>query len=653
VWCSCPDARNRSQDQGKITARNEQEARLKVFLAGRIAVEAEGVVIDERHFPGRQGRLLFAYLVAEHGRPVPRDELAYVLWGDAPPATWDKALSVLVSKLRGVLAESGVDGASALTAAFGCYQLDLPKGTWVDVLAAESATKDAEEFLEADELESATAAAALAESVARSPFLPGDDGPWVEEKRRELAEVRARALSSLAETSLRTEKAAEAVRWAALAVEAEPFRESGYRRLMEAHVASGNRGEALRVYERCRRLLADELGAYPSPETESIYRSLLEAPSARAVPERPDATSPPGTAPPLAHRRKRPALVAAALVVLVVLVAAGTAIAVLAARADGPTASSAPRRPRVALVVPSSRPGSDDPYAQYVDAFVRAPTRYDIRARTFPIDLSKPGLSDLSGRIGKFDLVLLAGQFVAARFAREFARHPHTRFVVLDPDPVNGSLYDAVSNNPNASDVFFIEGPGAYLAGTLSALMAVQSSGDRPIAVSMIGSYPALNENVTSTFRDAARAAVPGIRVLEQESHDLVHPSVCETIANHQIDRGSRVVFADAGACSAGALSAAETRGVWGIAADQDPSHPNFGARILGYTVKNFGQEVDSSIRSYLNHTLEHGHFDIGIESRAVEFVVAPGRLVPDSIRARLERVRRQHWKKWASLAEQ
>src|SRR5207244_10492370 len=54
----------------------------------------------------------------------------------------------------------------------------------------------------------------------------------------------------------------------------EPFRETGYRLLMEAHAAAGNRAEALRVYDRCRRLLADELGTYPSPETESIYRDL-------------------------------------------------------------------------------------------------------------------------------------------------------------------------------------------------------------------------------------------------------------------------------------------------------------------------------------------------------------------------------------------
>jgi YVTN family beta-propeller protein len=81
---------------------------------------------------------------------------------------------------------------------------------------------------------------------------------------------------------LRSGDTREAVRWAEETVALAPFRESGYRRLMEAHVAAGNRAEALRVYERCRRLLADELGTYPSPETESIYRALLHAPSGEA-----------------------------------------------------------------------------------------------------------------------------------------------------------------------------------------------------------------------------------------------------------------------------------------------------------------------------------------------------------------------------------
>src|SRR5438128_2886566 len=263
---------------------------LKVFIAGRVAVETEGVVIDDARFPGRQGRLLFAYLVAEQGRPVPRDELAEALWGEAPPATWDKALTVLVSKLRALLADQGIDDGHVLTGAFGCYRLDLPADSWVDVIAAANAAQEAEKALAAGKLETAKASAALAASLVRQPFLPGDEGAWVEEKRRELADVRGGALSVLAEACLRSGDALQAAKWAEETIALEPFHETGYRRLMEAHAAAGNRAEALRVYERCRRLLADELGAYPSPETESIYRGLLEAP---APPER----QPPNAAP--------------------------------------------------------------------------------------------------------------------------------------------------------------------------------------------------------------------------------------------------------------------------------------------------------------------------------------------------------------------
>jgi DNA-binding SARP family transcriptional activator len=62
----------------------------------------------------------------------------------------------------------------------------------------------------------------------------------------------------------------EALRW-------EPFRESLYRLLMRAHAGAGNRAEALRAYERCRRLLADELGVGPPPETEALYLDIVRS----------------------------------------------------------------------------------------------------------------------------------------------------------------------------------------------------------------------------------------------------------------------------------------------------------------------------------------------------------------------------------------
>ncbi len=254
--------------------------RLKVFLTGRVATEGNGRVLNEARFPGRQGRLLFVYLVAARSRPVPTDELADAIWGESPPATWEKALTVIASKLRGLVAEDGI----TLTNAFGCYRLDLPEGTWVDLFAAASDAGDAEEALAAGELDQARAAALSAESLARRPFLPGEDGTWVEQTRRALADVRERTLSLLADVCMRSGAAREAAKWAEELIALSPFREAGYRRLMEAHVVAGNRAEALRVYEQCRQLLAEELGAYPSPETDSIYRALLEAPQTSARP---------------------------------------------------------------------------------------------------------------------------------------------------------------------------------------------------------------------------------------------------------------------------------------------------------------------------------------------------------------------------------
>jgi DNA-binding SARP family transcriptional activator len=45
---------------------------------------------------------------------------------------------------------------------------------------------------------------------------------------------------------------------------------------MEALAARGNAAEALRVYERLRVLLREELGASPAAETQALHRRLLE-----------------------------------------------------------------------------------------------------------------------------------------------------------------------------------------------------------------------------------------------------------------------------------------------------------------------------------------------------------------------------------------
>jgi DNA-binding SARP family transcriptional activator/ABC-type branched-subunit amino acid transport system substrate-binding protein len=300
---------------------------VRISLTERLTVEANGATVDEERFPGRQGRIVFAYLAAQNGRPVPRDELADLLWHDELPATWVKALGVLMTKLRALLEECGIDGSTVLSSAFGCYKLTLPPGSWIDVDAALEALERAEAELAVRDVVEAKAQAATAAALARRIFLPGEDAPWVEEKRRDLHRVLVRAVECMRDASFGAGDFAEAVRHAEEVIRLEPFRESGHRRLMEAHAAAGNPAEALRVYERCRRFLADELGAYPSPETEAIYLDVLRAENAKVEP--PDAAAPqPAEAGP---RRRRTAV----LIAVGVLVATGVALAVGALSTGG------------------------------------------------------------------------------------------------------------------------------------------------------------------------------------------------------------------------------------------------------------------------------------------------------------------------------
>jgi len=59
----------------------------------------------------------------------------------------------------------------------------------------------------------------------------------------------------------------------------DPLQEHHHRRLMQLHAAAGRREAALQQFERCRRLLADELGLQPMPETQALAQALRDEPA--------------------------------------------------------------------------------------------------------------------------------------------------------------------------------------------------------------------------------------------------------------------------------------------------------------------------------------------------------------------------------------
>ena len=247
----------------------------RVFVLGRVEIESEDGLITEPRFPGRQGRKLFAYLVCNRQHPVTPEELAEALWRDELPPAWGSALHALISKLRKLLDQVVGAGSLSLKAEHGNYLLRIGGDVWIDREAAAEAIDEAEARLRSGEVKQAWGPCNIAAISARRPFLPGEEGDWIERERGRLHAILVRALDCLTDIWFANDEPALAVEAARGSIELEPFRETGYQRLIRLHTALGNRAEALRVYEDCRRLLAAELGVDPSPDTEALFLELL------------------------------------------------------------------------------------------------------------------------------------------------------------------------------------------------------------------------------------------------------------------------------------------------------------------------------------------------------------------------------------------
>ncbi|HSI98460.1 MAG TPA: extracellular solute-binding protein, partial [Gaiellaceae bacterium] len=436
---------------------------------------------------------MFACLAAQNGRAVPRDELAELLWGEDLPATWEKALRVLMTKLRALLEECGIDGSTALTSAFGCYKLTLPAGAWIDVDAAVEALERAEAALAGADRDEARSQANVAAALARRTFLPGEDGPWVEEKRRDLRDVLVRALECMRDATFGAGEYAEAVRHAEEVTELEPFRESGYRRLMECHAAAGNTAEALRVYEGCRRFLADELGAYPSPETEAAYLEILRA-------ERASATQDEAQVEDVPPDRRRP--VAVALLGAIVVVAAAAAV-VAYGRTNGPAVGSADNP----ITIVTAGLGTD-PEQEAFEAMLRTfeqTTGFEAELQKFPV--SEPSYVDwIRRRVeeGSAPTLAILGPGNLADFAREGVAKPLASLGLgedrlrqsygrawLDLATVDGELYGfpngAISKSllwyrPDDLERLGLRVPRTW-AGLVSATRKLERAGETPWAL--------------------------------------------------------------------------------------------------------------------------------------------------------------------------
>lgn len=265
-------------DSSSCPSRDDTAASapLRLYVCGRLAIEHAGAVVRERDFPARQGRRLWAFLVINRRRPLGRDELVDALWGQDLPDSWDSTLNGLVSRLRRLLRGIPIAGDElGIHGEVGRYVLRVPPGTFVDHERARHAIHQTEILLRQRAYGESLAEARVALEIATRGFLAGEDAPWIIGQRRLLADIELRALEYTVAGELARGNPGTAEREARELVRLDPLRESGYRLLMQALAAQGNRAEVPPVLAHCRRALREQAALDPSAETERLYQELM------------------------------------------------------------------------------------------------------------------------------------------------------------------------------------------------------------------------------------------------------------------------------------------------------------------------------------------------------------------------------------------
>jgi DNA-binding SARP family transcriptional activator/CheY-like chemotaxis protein len=217
-----------------------------------------------------QQRFILATLALEVNRLVPVERLVELVWPD-PPRTASHAVRVCVSRLRSVLA------------AVPPTEVELVGGRSGYTLRAEPQSIDVHRFRQLlerarTEVNDDTRVALLDQALAlwSGPALADAGSPEGRERLRQgLTEARLTAIEDRVDARLRLGRHAELLDELVGLVAAEPVRERLAGQLMLALHRGGQTSEALAVYQRIRRRLADEFGLDPGTGLRRLEAEIL------------------------------------------------------------------------------------------------------------------------------------------------------------------------------------------------------------------------------------------------------------------------------------------------------------------------------------------------------------------------------------------
>ena len=246
---------------------------LEVKMFGCFEVSIGGELLDPNFFQRQNVRSLFVLLAINQGREMTRDKLASAIWPKSSIEVARKNFYSVWGQLKRGLTLSDGTCPYLIRRQYG-YSLDTHY-VHSDITRLVQICREL--MFGRPNLDEWSAIFAEIDRDFVGELMPAEvNNPLVASARNE---YRTRLVDALVAATQRIVEAGNpqwGIWFSRMAISFQNTREDAYVALMRAQVAADQRTAAIMTFLTCQRVLAEELGVDPSPETMALYESLLD-----------------------------------------------------------------------------------------------------------------------------------------------------------------------------------------------------------------------------------------------------------------------------------------------------------------------------------------------------------------------------------------
>lgn len=224
----------------------------------------------------RRARDIFCCIATSPHRRVEKDVLIDTFWGEGDLSVIEKNFHPTISHIRKALNSRQTFKQNFLIFRDGAYQLNPELSFSIDTEEFEKHLAAAEKAKREKDDENLRVSLEAAYGLYRGEFMAGVYDNWAEERRHYFFEQFSRILNALAKQAFSDRRWSSVLKHSNEILKTDPFREDAHRLILKTYAAQGKRASVVEQYENLQKLLKQELGVEPAPETRKTYQELIK-----------------------------------------------------------------------------------------------------------------------------------------------------------------------------------------------------------------------------------------------------------------------------------------------------------------------------------------------------------------------------------------